>query len=326
MEALIVKNVLVTLPLEADQKTRLEQQLPNAGYTYSPAGDVTDGQITAADIILGNLPPERVPLATHLEWMQLNSSGADAYAAPGVLAPGARLTNSTGAYGLAISEHLLAQTFFLKKKLGLYHRNQLNKRWQDEGRVTAIQDSTTLVVGLGSIGGDYARKMSLLGSKVYGIRRNKTAAPDYLQAVGTFDDLDAWLPLADIVAVALPNTPQTFHLFDARRLSMMKPGSILLNVGRGTSVDTDALCQALLSGPLMAAAVDVTDPEPLPVSHPLWDCENLLLTPHISGDYHLQETLDYIVALFIRNLGHYASGEPLENPVDPKTGYRKFAQ
>ena len=97
-------------------------------------------------------------------------------------------------------------------------------------------------------------------------------------------------------------------------------------MGRGTSVDTDALCQALLSGPLMAAAVDVTDPEPLPVSHPLWDCENLLLTPHISGDYHLQETLDYIVALFIRNLGHYASGEPLENPVDPKTGYRKFAQ
>ena len=148
-----MKNVLVTLPLEADQKTRLEQQLPNAVYTYSPAGDVTDGQIAAADIILGNLPPERVPLATHLEWMQLNSSGADAYAAPGVLAPGARLTNSTGAYGLAISEHLLAQTFFLKKKLGLYHRNQLNKRWQDEGRVTAIQDSTTLVVGLGSIGG-----------------------------------------------------------------------------------------------------------------------------------------------------------------------------
>lgn len=321
-----MKNILVTLPLEADQKSRLQQQLPDAVYTYSRACDVTDAQIAAADIILGNLPPERVSLATHLEWMQLNSSGSDAYVQPGVMNPGARLTNSTGAYGLAISEHLLAQTFYLKKKLGLYHRNQLNKVWQDEGKVTAIKDSTTLVVGLGSIGGDYARKMALLGSKVYGIRRNKTVTPDYLQAVGTFDDLDAWLPKADIVALALPNTPQTFHLFNAQRLSLMKPNSILLNVGRGTSIDTDALCDALHNGPLMAAALDVTDPEPLPASHPLWDCENLMLTPHISGDYHLQETLDYIVELFIRNLGHYASGETLENPVDPTTGYRKFEQ
>lgn len=319
-----MKQILVTIPMQPQQRALLEQQLPGADYTYLPAQQVQDGQIAAAHIILGNLPPERLHLATQLEWLQLNSSGADAYAKPGVLPQGALLTNSTGAYGLAISEHLLAQTLFLKKKLGLYYKNQLAGQWKDEGQVTAIAGSTTLVVGLGSIGGDYARKMALLGSRVYGIRRNRAACPDYLQGVGTFDDLDAWLPQADIVALALPNTPQTYRLFNAGRLALMKPGSILLNVGRGTTVDTDALCAALASGPLMAAALDVTDPEPLPVGHPLWKCGNLLLTPHVAGDYHLQETLDCIVGLFVRNLGRFARGEALENPVDLATGYRKF--
>lgn len=319
-----MKQILVTIPMEETQKAQLQQQMPDADYVYIPNSELKDEQIADAQIILGNIPPERVSLAAKLEWLQLNSSGSDAYVKPGVLPAGAKLTNSTGAYGLAISEHLLAQTLFLKKKLGLYCKNQMQNLWKDEGRVTAIAGSTTLVVGLGSIGGDYAHKMALLGSKVYGIRRHKTACPDYLQAVGTFEDLDAWLPMADIVVLVLPNTPQTYRLFNAERMARMKPGSILLNVGRGTSIDTDALVDALDNGPMMAAAVDVTDPEPLPADHPLWQRENLLLTPHVAGDYHLQETLDNIVALFTRNLGRFARGEELENPVDLETGYRKF--
>lgn len=321
----MMKNVLVTVPFPEEMKPQLEQQLPDARFTYCRAADVTDEMLAETNILLGNVPPTRVPLASKLEWMQLNSSGSDAYVKPGVLPAGAKLTNSTGAYGLAISEHLLAATLFLKKKLGLYHRNQQRCLWQDEGRVTAIQGSTTLVVGLGSIGGDYAKKMAALGSKVYGIRRNRTACPDYLEAVGTFEELDAWLPKADIVALALPNSPQTYRLFDAARMAKMKPGSILLNVGRGTCIDSDALLDALQKGPLMGASIDVTDPEPLPADSPLWQCENLLITPHISGDYHLQETLDYILGLFVENLGRFARGEELLNPVDFETGYRKSA-
>lgn len=321
-----MKNILVTIPITDEQKQRLKAQMPDAVYCFCPEEELNDDQIAEADLILGNVSPDRVTLAKHLEWLQLNSSGSDAYAKPGVLPEGAKLTNATGAYGLAISEHLLAQTFFLKKKLGLYHRNQMAGQWKDEGQVTAIQGSTTLVVGLGSIGGDYARKMSLLGSNVYGIRRNCAECPEWLKALGTFEDLDKWLPQADIVALALPHTPQTYRLFNAERLGRMKRGSILLNVGRGSVIDTDALYHALNNGPLMAAAIDVTDPEPLPEGHPLWKCENLLLTPHIAGNYHLQETLDYIVELFIANLGRYARGEELENPVDMATGYRKFKQ
>lgn len=318
-----MKNVLVTVPFPEELKAKLEQQLPEGRFTYCQRNEVTDELLADTQILLGNVPPARLAAAPKLEWMQLNSSGADAYVKPGVLPEGAKLTNATGAYGLAISEHLLATTLFLKKKLGLYHRNQQRCLWQDEGRVTAIQGSTTLVVGLGSIGGDFARKMAALGSKVYGIRRNRTACPEYLEAIGTFEELDQWLPKADVVALALPNSPQTYRLFDAARLAKMKPGSILLNVGRGSCIDPDALLDALRNGPMMGASIDVTDPEPLPADSPLWQCENLLITPHISGDYHLQETLDYIQGLFVENLGRYARGEELLNPVDFASGYRK---
>ena len=233
-------KILITVPFTQKQKERLQAQMPGADYTYTTRIKATDDQIREADIILGNLPVGRLSQAAHLKWLQLNSSGADAYAADGVLAPETALTNATGAYGLAISEHLLATTFFLKKKLGKYYRNQKEREWKDEGQVTAIAGSRTLVLGLGSIGGDYARKMALLGSRVIGIRRTKAACPDYLEEIGTFEDIDRFLPEADIVAMALPNTPQTYHIMNEERLSGMKRGSILLNVGRGTAIDQDA--------------------------------------------------------------------------------------
>ena len=263
-------KILITVPFTQKQKERLQAQMPGADYTYTTRIKATDDQIREADIILGNLPVGRLSQAAHLKWLQLNSSGADAYAAEGALAPEVILTNATGAYGLAISEHLLAATFFLKKKLGRYYINQKNREWKDEGQVTAIAGSRTLVLGLGSIGGDYARKMALLGSRVIGIRRTKAACPDYLEEIGTFEDIDRFLPEADIVAMALPNTPQTYHIMNEERLSGMKRGSILLNVGRGTAIDQDALVKVLRNGPLAGASIDVTDPEPLPEDHPLW--------------------------------------------------------
>ena len=316
-------KILITVPFTEEQEKRLRAQMPGAEYMFTTRVKASDKQIREADVILGNLPVARLAQAANLKWLQLNSSGADAYAAEGALAPEVILTNATGAYGLAISEHLLAATFFLKKKLGLYFMNQKNREWKDEGQVTAVSGSRTLVIGLGSIGGDYARKMALLGSRVIGIRRTKAECPDYLEEIGTFEDIDRFLPEADIVAMALPNTPQTYHIMNEERLSGMKRGSILLNVGRGTAIDQDALVKVLRNGPLAGASIDVTDPEPLPEDHPLWRCENLLLTPHIAGDYHLQETLDQIVELFIDNLGRYARGKELKNPVDKKTGYRK---
>ena len=319
-----MKNILVLVPMRPDQRALLEQQLPDASYTYTTAETLTPQQVAEAQIILGNLPPALLAGADRLEWLQLHFSGVYEFTLPGVVPDRVQLTCATGTYGLAISEYLLAQTFALKKKLHLYHRNQMQHLWKDEGDVTPIQGSTTLVVGLGDIGSSFAKKMNALGSRVYGIRRHVTECPEYLEGLGTMDQLDQWLPLADTVALCLPGTPATTRVMDARRLALMKPGSILLNVGRGTAVDTDALFLALHNGPLYGAALDVTDPEPLPPNHPLWSCPGCLLTPHVAGDAHLPDTLEEIIRLMIRNLGHYARGEELEMQVDRAAGYRKF--
>lgn len=316
-------KILITFPFTGEQKTRLEAQMPGAKYVYTEFNEVTDAEIAEADIILGKVPVKKLGLATKLKWLQLSISGADAYAAKGVLAPEVLLTNATGAYGLSVSEHMVGATFFLVRKLGFYYRNQMKGEWKDEGKVISIENSRTLVIGLGNIGGEYARRMALLGSRVTGIRRTKAACPAYLENCGTYEDIDKYLPEADIVAMVLPNTPLTYRLMNKERLAMMKPGSYLINVGRGNAIDQEALVEALKSGHLAGASIDVTEPEPLPSDHPLWKCENLLLTPHVSGGNHLQKTQDNIVDLFIDNLGRYVRGEELQNPVDRETGYRK---
>lgn len=133
--------------------------------------------------------------------------------------------------------------------------------------------------------------------------------------------LDEELPQADLVALSLPGTPETYRLFDAARLARCKPGAILLNVGRGNTVDCDALAAAVQSGALYGAAVDVTDPEPLPPDHPLWGLDNVIITPHISGRFSLPRTLDNIVEIFAHNLRRFAAGQTLDNQMSRTTRY-----
>ena len=123
------------------------------------------------------------------------------------------------------------------------------------------------------------------------------------------------------MALSLPDTPETRHLFNAGRLALCKPGAILLNVGRGTAVDGEALAAAVHSGQLSGAGLDVTDPEPLPPEHPLWAEPNVIITPHVTGGFSLPKTLDNIVDIFAHNLRRYAAGQPLDNQMDRRTQY-----
>lgn len=274
------------------------------------------------DIIIGNVSPDKIAGTKQLKWMQLNSAGTDGYLEKGVLPEGAKLTNATGAYGLAISEHMLGMALGLKKKLYLYERNQADGIWKDEGNVTSIWGCTTLVIGMGDIGSEFAVRMKALGSHVIGIRRTKAEKPDFVDELYQLDHLEECLKRADIVAMSLPGTKETNHLMDRERLQKMKTDAILLNVGRGTAVDTEALCDALEQGWIGGAGLDVTDPEPLPPGHRLWKAPNLILTPHVSGQYHLKETHERILRIALENLEAFLKGEPLKNMVDPATGYR----
>ena len=319
-----INKILVVLPVENRHKELLRSCAEGAQMEFIPAKDLTKQLVQDADIIIGNVSPELLRGTGRLKWLQLNSAGTDGYTEDGILPEGALLTNATGAYGLAISEHMIGALLCIMKKLHLYGADQQKHGWGDHGNVTSIYGFRTLVVGFGDIGSEFAVRMNALGSRVTGIRRNQTEKPDYLEALYQMDALAECLRTADIVAACLPGTEETYHIFDRNAFAKMKKGAYFLNVGRGNAVDSYALAEALNSGHLAGASVDVTEPEPLPKEHPLWDAKNLLITPHISGNYHLQETHERIIQIAADNLARFMQGRELRNIVDFATGYRKL--
>lgn len=319
-----INKILVVLPVENRHKELLRSCAEGAQMEFIPAKDLTKQLVQDADIIIGNVSPELLRGTGRLKWLQLNSAGTDGYTEDGILPEGALLTNATGAYGLAISEHMIGALLCIMKKLHLYGADQQKHVWGDHGNVTSIYGFKTLVVGFGDIGSEFAVRMNALGSRVTGIRRNQTEKPDYLEALYQMDALAECLRTADIVAACLPGTEETYHIFDRNAFAKMKKGAYFLNVGRGNAVDSYALAEALNSGHLAGASVDVTEPEPLPKEHPLWDAKNLLITPHISGNYHLQETHERIIQIAADNLARFMQGRELRNIVDFATGYRKL--
>jgi len=154
------KNILVVLPVEQRHKEYLETIGSDCEFVYSSSSAVTQEDVDAAHIIIGNVSTGMTGKAANLEWIQLNSAGSDVYCKPGALKDGALLTNATGAYGLAISEYMVGMSFMMQNHFAQYYRNQMNHQWKDEGKVTSIFGSTTLVVGLGDIGGEYAKLYS----------------------------------------------------------------------------------------------------------------------------------------------------------------------
>jgi phosphoglycerate dehydrogenase-like enzyme len=319
-----MEKIVVVLPVTATQKARLTAAAAGREICFCTEETVSLQLLSGATVVMGQVAPSLVTRVPTLRWMQLAYAGADGYTDPGVLPPGAVLTNATGAYGLALSEHLLACLLMLIKKLHRYYPNQQAHAWRDEGTVTSIYGAKTLVVGCGDIGCAFAERMHGLGSRVWGIRRHPGPAPAYLEGMYGMEMLKTLLPEMDIVAAALPDTRETRKLFDRAFFQGMRPGAYFLNIGRGSAVDTEALADALYGGHLGGAAVDVTDPEPLPEAHRLWEAPNLILTPHVSGQFHLPETLNRIVEIAAENLERYLRGEPLKNVVDFATGYRRY--
>lgn len=317
-------KILVNIPVTEEHKKMLEDAAAGIPIEYTKPKLVNENVTRDATIIIGNVSHQYVKAAENLKWVQLNSAGNYGYIKPGVLKEGTLLTNATGAYGLAISEHMLGMLLMLMKNLNKYHDNQKRHIWHNEGRVSSIYGSKTLVVGLGDIGSEFAKKMNALGSEVYGIRRHKTEKPDYLAGLYQLNALDELLSEMDVVAVTLPAYSATEGLFTKERMLKMKQSGILLNVGRGTLVDNLALAELLNEEKLGGALIDVTDPEPLPEEHPLWDAKKALVTPHVSGGFQLPETLTRIVKIACENLVRFRNGQTLRNLVDFETGYKVF--
>lgn len=262
--------------------------------------------------------------ANKLVWVQAMSAGVEHLTSNAAVASRENLvlTNMRAVHGPAIADHAMAMLLSLTRQLPHYLDAQKRGQWSDRdtpSRPIALAGRTMLVVGLGGIGTEVAQRAHGFGMTVIATRRSATPAPDYVKKVGTPADLLAMLPEADVVAICLPLTDETRGLFNAEAFKAMKPGSHLINVGRGRIVETPALVEALKAGTLAGACLDVTDPEPLPAGHPLWSMPNVVITPHMSADSDLTDSRRN--ALLIENIRRFGAGEPLLNCVDVKTGY-----
>lgn len=308
-------NILVLVPANDEYKATLEAAAPEASFTYTSPDAATDEEVAAADVIVGNLAADRLGTAARLRLIQLSSAGYDNYVAAGTLPAGAALCCATGAYGQAVSEHLFASVLAVMKKLPGYRDLQRSRRWGDLGEVRSPAGANVLVLGAGDIGTHIATLFTAVGSHVTGVRRNAVAEAAPFERMATMDELAELLPEADVVASVLPSTPQTRGLADAGFFARMKEGAIFANAGRGDLVNQSALLSALQSGHLAGAALDVCTPEPLPGDDALWTAPNLLLTPHVSGFYHLPVTLDNIVSIAAGNIRALLSGGELRNRV-----------
>ena len=317
-----MKTISCLIRLSENEKSEFQAAAGN-NKIYFFDGELTEEQrpiVENSNVIIGNPPASWVAGSTALEFLQLQSAGVDAYV--GSLPQGVLLANATGAYGLAISEYMVGMIFGIYKKLPLYYANQLQAVWQDMGKVRQITGETVLILGAGDIGGEFARRMHALGCYTIGVRRRSTALAEGFDEMHLVEDLPLLLPRADILAMCLPATSETRQIINSENIALIKSGATLINIGRGNAIDTAALIEALNSGKLYAAALDVTDPEPLPPEHPLWNAKNVYITPHISGGRHLEETSRRVKSICLNNLHAFISGGSIKNTVDLKIGYK----
>jgi len=268
--------------------------------------------------------PEFIEAAPNLVWIQSRSAGVDQYVGWEALRSNDRivLTNMRAAHGPAIADHAMAMLLSLTRNLREHAAEQAQARWTREPagpEPIALEGRTMLVVGLGGIGMEIAQRAEAFGMRVLATRRTSAEKPAFVEKVGSPGDLHSLLPEADVVAICVPLTDETRGLFDAKALGAMKRGAILINIARGGVVETDALLDALRSGQLGGACLDVTDPEPLPADHPLWKEPRVLITPHVAA--HAGVTEQRLLALRTENLRRFAAGDALLNVVDIEAGY-----
>ena len=287
--------------------------------------EVAVEQARDADAVIGWCDARILAAGPRIRWIQSFYAGVEnCVAVPAVRDRDLLLTNMQRVQSPVIAEHAIAMILALARGLDLGVAQQPAREWRPDailgsGRLRVLKGKTLLVAGLGGIGTEVARRAHALGMRVVATRASDRMGPDFVSYVGTPDELAKLAAEADVVVNALPLTPATRDTFDARMFGAMKHSALFVNVGRGGTVVTPALVQALQNGALGGAGLDVTDPEPLPADHPLWQAPNVIITPHISSESELGFTRVWEIVR--ENLRRYVAGERMLSVVDVARGY-----
>ena len=275
-----------------------------------------------ADIIYG-FAPSIVKTCKTLKWLCVPWAGVDSIMVPGYFAnEDCLLTNSAGAYGVSIAEHMIAVSLMMMRRLDQFLIETKNGQWLSPRPQKSLKDCRITVLGTGDIGTTFAiRARAFEPAAITGVCRSGKSSSNVYDKVLPVTELDSILPQTDLLAMSLPATPETKGILSRERLALLPEGAYIVNVGRGSAIDEEALADNLESGHLAGAALDVFQTEPLPTGHRLWKTKNLLITPHVAGNMTLPYTKDKNVQMFIEDLKNFSEGKSLHYLVDRKLGY-----
>ncbi|MBO09443.1 MAG: D-2-hydroxyacid dehydrogenase [Planctomycetaceae bacterium] len=306
-----------------------EMAVVNAANPEEAAAEIID-----ATAFFGKITPELLSVAGQLEWVQAPTASLEHYVFDELVAHPCTLTNMRGLYYDVIADHVMGYVLVFARNLHKYLRQQIDRTWapvggEEErsdfvsgpGWVSGIDaghlhlaDCTMGVVGTGSIGAEICRRAASFGMEVLGVDPVATSVPGVVDDVWGVDRVDELLGASDFVVIAAPHTPETEGWFETERFAAMKKTAYFINIGRGAIVKLDALTEALESGAIAGAALDVYETEPLPVEHPLWRLENVLLTPHIAAAS--PRIAERHLATLLENVACYVAGEDLVTVAD----------
>jgi phosphoglycerate dehydrogenase-like enzyme len=287
-----------------------------------PAGSPPEllKEVADADAFVGSPGRDVIQAARKLKWVQIGQAGVELFLYPEIVDSKIVMTNYRATSAPGIADHAFGMLLAFTRKINLFVSNRPQEIWERRPyQLLELDGKTAVVIGMGGIGSQVSKRAAAFGMKVVGVDPKDLPPTPFASRIVYPDRLDDVLPLADVVFVCAPDTPQTRGMIGARQFALMKQGVFFIAVSRGTLYDTKALIQALESKHVAAAGLDVTELEPLPKGHPLWKFDNVIVTPHIAtqcdGEFPRQ------MEVLKDNLRRFANGERLRNVVDKQAGY-----
>ena len=311
---------IVVYGMNADAIREMQSVSPEVKVEAAAGGDAALAQVADADAIFGTISPQLFAAAKKLKWVQIYSAGVETYRFPALIDSNVALTNCKIIQGPNIADHALALLLALTRDLHQIIPRRGEQEWaRGVYNPIELRDKTALVIGVGGIGSQIAQRAHAFGMKVIGVDPKEMPLNPYVSRMVFPDRLDSVIPEADVIFVSAPHTPQSEGMLGPRQFELMKKGAYFIAVSRGMLYDTNALVKAIDSRHLAGAGLDVTNPEPLPKGHALWNFENVIITPHIAGQSDSVQARR--MALIKDNIARFVKGEPLVNVVDKRKGY-----
>ncbi|MDP1563246.1 MAG: D-2-hydroxyacid dehydrogenase [Pirellulaceae bacterium] len=314
-------TVVLCFPVESHHVEQIRRAAPE--FTVIPAEQSEIGRtIFQADIFCGHAKTPidwpAVVAAGRLQWIQSSAAGLDHCLHPAVIESNIPVTSASGLFANQVAEQTFALLFGLIRTMPAFFQASLDRKYERLA-TDDLHGKTIGIVGLGGNGLRIAELLAPFGNRIIATDYWPRRKPSYIDQLWSADRLPELLALSDVVILCIPLNEHTHHLIDAEMISHMKPGGYLINVARGPVVDEQALIDALASGHIKAAGLDVAEVEPLPKESPLWTMPRVMITPHVGAQSHrrVSDTVDF----FCQNLRRFVANQPLRNLVDKRLGF-----